>query len=91
MALTGFSWFILGIWYGFGFCFCTEWHWQVRKLLGIPIQSYSYIHFLILEITGIRMNPQVVDTLVMIIFTGAFLLSGILNTRDYFISKKRNI
>jgi len=36
LLLTGFSWTILGIWYGFGFCPSTEWHWQVRMKLGLP-------------------------------------------------------
>jgi len=32
--LTAFSWFFIGIWYGFGFCPLTEWHYQVRMKLG---------------------------------------------------------
>jgi len=47
LSLTGFSWFILGIWYGFGFCPCTEWHWQVRMRLGYYDMPSSYIKFLI--------------------------------------------
>ena len=50
LSLTAFSWFILGIWYGWGYCFCTDWHWQVRELLGYSNMSTSYIHFLFLQL-----------------------------------------
>ncbi|HCN84632.1 MAG TPA: DUF2784 domain-containing protein, partial [Sphingobacteriaceae bacterium] len=53
MSLTAFSWFILGIWYGWGYCFCTDWHWDVREKLGYHDRSNSYIHFLILKLTGV--------------------------------------
>ena len=36
LSLTAFSWFVLGIWYGWGYCFCTDWHWQIREMLGLP-------------------------------------------------------
>ncbi|MBT3271653.1 MAG: DUF2784 family protein, partial [Spirochaetales bacterium] len=28
IGLTAFSWFVLGIWYGFGYCPSTDWHWR---------------------------------------------------------------
>ncbi len=83
MGLTAASWFILGIWYGLGFCFCTEWHWQVREALGNPIQSYSYIHFLIGEITGLDPDPALVDRAVMGIFIFCAVMTLSLNFRDF--------
>ena len=29
LLLTGGSWFILGLYYGIGYCPFTEWHWEV--------------------------------------------------------------
>ena len=26
LSLTMISWFVAGIWYGFGYCPCTDWH-----------------------------------------------------------------
>ncbi len=83
ISLTAASWFILGIRYGWGFCPCTDWHWQVREALGEPVQSASYIHFLIYEITGINLPPGKVDTAVMAIFFAAAILSVVLNLRDH--------
>lgn len=52
LLVTAFSWFLLGIWYGWGYCLCTDWHWEVRRHLGFHDSSRSYIHFLLLEMTG---------------------------------------
>lgn len=82
ILLTACSWFILGIWYGWGYCFCTDWHWKVRDALGRPIQSDSYIHFLILEITGIDLPPHLVDTATLAVFAGCAVLSIVLNLKD---------
>jgi hypothetical protein len=83
IVLTAFSWFILGIWHGWGFCFCTEWHWRVREALGRPITSDSYIHFLIMEITGIDLPSGLVDTVTMAVFGVCVAMTIILNTKDF--------
>jgi hypothetical protein len=75
MVLTAGSWFVLGIWYGWGYCFCTDWHWQVREALGYRDHSNSYIHFLILKITGLDVNPGLVDTVTVIVFAVSMLAS----------------
>jgi len=82
MLLTALSWFVLGIWYGWGYCFCTDWHWQVRESLGNPIESYSYIHFLILEITGLDINPVTVDYATLGVFMFCLVMTVYLNLRD---------
>lgn len=83
LGLTAFSWFVLGIWYGWGYCFCTDWHWQVRQALGRPIQSSSYIHFLIMEITGLDLDPGLVDNTVLAVFLTCVAMAVMLNVRDW--------
>jgi hypothetical protein len=82
MVLTLFSWSILGIWYGFGYCFCTDWHWRVREILGRPIESWSYIHFLIKEISGFNPDPYLVDKITFTVFLVCLILTITLNIRD---------
>ncbi len=89
ILLTACSWFILGIWYGWGYCFCTDWHWQVREALGRPIRSDSYIHFLILELTGFNPPPHLVDAVTLAVFFGCAVLSIGLNLKDA-VMKRRN-
>ena len=83
LSLTAFSWFIIGIWHGWGYCFCTDWHWQVRKLLGYNDMSNSYIHFLILKFTGINFPVNLVDTSTVIVFFFSFAISIYLNIKNW--------
>ena len=82
MILTALSWFVLGIWYGFGYCACTDWHWDVREQLGYHDQQRSYIHFLIVKLTGIDVDAGLVDTVTLVVFVACFLLTIILNIKD---------
>jgi hypothetical protein len=78
---TGFSWTILGIWYGFGYCPCTEWHWQVRMKMGIHDMPDSYIKFLIDSVTGWDVNAGFVDGLTLFLFLAALIASLLSNSR----------
>lgn len=83
MLLTAGSWFVLGIWKGWGYCLCTDWHWQVREQMGIHDRSNSYIHFLVIKMTGINIDEQLVEKITLFVFIICFILSLILNYRDY--------
>jgi hypothetical protein len=89
MLLTAFSWFVLGIWYGWGYCVCTDWHWQVREALGYHDRSNSYIHFLVLKLTGKDLNPKLVDTITLAGFLLSFVLSIWFNIKDWRKKAKR--
>jgi len=88
LSLTAFSWFVLGIWYGWGYCFCTDWHWDVREKLGYEDRSGSYIHFLILKLTGANVNPQLVENTTLIVFLMSFALSIWFNIRNSYQRKQ---
>ncbi len=75
LVLTAFSWFGLGIFYGFGYCFCTDWHWNVRHRLGYPEMPRSYVKFLILTVTGWDLNDGLVDAVTVAVFLGVFALA----------------
>ncbi|RBL92443.1 DUF2784 family protein [Chitinophaga flava] len=81
LLVTAFSWFVLGIWYGWGYCFCTDWHWKVREHLGYHDHSDSYVHFLLLKLTGINFNPRLVDYVTLIVFLISLIMSLWLNFR----------
>lgn len=83
LSLTAFSWFVLGIWYGFGYCPCTHWHWLVRRELGYTDMPNSYIKFLIHELTGLDLDAALVDTGTAVFFFLAFAISLYMNFRDF--------
>ena len=81
MALTAISWFGLGIWYGWGYCPCTDWHWQVRARLGYH-DPPSYTQLLIKEVTDVDLTPTWADGLTVVVFAAAAVVSIVLNLRD---------
>jgi hypothetical protein len=83
ILLTVFSWTILGIWYGFGFCPCTDWHWHVRERLGYLDMPSSYTKFLIDSLTGLDVKEAVVDTLAVALLALALVASAFTNVRDW--------
>jgi hypothetical protein len=86
VSLTALSWFGLGIWYGWGYCPCTDWHWRIRERLGYR-DPPSYIQLLIREVTGIDLNPDVANALALATLVVVGVLSSVLNIRD--IRRKR--
>ena len=90
IALTAFSWFFLGIWYGFGFCPCTDWHWQVRMKMGIYDSSTSYLEFLVEKVTGLDVSRALVDVFAVVFLVAALCLSVVLNIRDFRKNRAKN-
>jgi len=81
ISLTALSWFGLGVWYGWGYCPCTDWHWQVRARLGYHDPA-SYTQLLIAEVTGLELAPRPADALTGAVFAVVTTLSVILTVRD---------
>lgn len=86
LGLTAFSWFALGIFYGWGYCFLTDWHWTVREGLGLTTQSDSYIHFLISSVLPVQLSENLVDTLTAVLFFAACVASITVN---FVVRRKR--
>jgi len=82
MALTGLSWVGLGYWYGWGYCVCTEWHWQVREALHMPIPFNSYITFLLHELSGAVFDERIVAHATLGVYLASWALTIVLNLRD---------
>lgn len=83
LLLTVFSWLVLGFWYGWGYCICVDWHWYIRGLLGYQNTSSSYIHFLVLKITGIDFPMNLVDTITVTVLFLVLMISGYLNIKKW--------
>lgn len=83
VIMTFFSWFVLGIWYGFGYCPSTDWHWQVRMKLGYYDMPSSYLTFLIRSITGWNVDKTLVDVFAVLFLFLAFVASVATNYRDW--------
>jgi hypothetical protein len=67
LSCTILSWSVLGIWYGFGYCPFTEWHWRVRTALGDGDLPDSYIKFLVDSLTGWSVSQSFVDPAALVL------------------------
>jgi hypothetical protein len=66
VSLTMVSWLGFGFFYGFGYCFLTDWQWQVKEKLGQTNLPASYIKYVLDLITGMNWNPELVDRMALV-------------------------
>jgi len=83
LLLTGASWFILGIYYGIGYCPLTEWHWQVLEKLGKQHLPDSYVAYLADRVAGIVISSGTADLLTAVLYFAALGISLILNIHGW--------
>jgi len=65
IGLTIASWFILGIWHGWGYCVLTDWHWQVKERLGEKNLPASFIKYYADKLTGKNFDPSLVENVTL--------------------------
>jgi hypothetical protein len=86
ILLTAASWFVLGVWFGWGYCPITDWQWQVKARLeerGIP---GSFIEYYAEKIMGSDLDSQLVNIITLVTFLVAIIVSIYVN---FLIKKKR--
>lgn len=86
IMLTAASWFLLGIWFGIGYCPITDWQWQVKEKLGESNLPNSFITYFANKITGGHFSDAFVDRFTLIFFIAAVLLSVYVN----FVKRKKD-
>ena len=87
---TAFSWCVMGIWKGVGYCICTDYHWQVREALGYRI-SDNYIQMVIEDVSGATISSEVLNPMIKWTFIGCAALSIGLNLRDVARRRRSNL
>jgi len=81
LLITGFSWIVLGIFYGWGYCFLTDWHWRVLENIGELNLPNSYVQYLLNRILGLNISAITAEYLTVILFVIALLLSVYTNLK----------
>ena len=90
VTVTLFSWLILGIKYGLGYCFLTDWHWNVKYELGETNLPASFVKYFFDNYTPISLSAQTVDWITIIAFGIAILMTLYVNFIRKMIYKKRS-
>ena len=73
LLITLFSWGIMGIWKGFGYCFLTDWHYRILRKLGERDMPSSYISYLMEKSPVWLPDAALTDTLTLVLTILAFL------------------
>lgn len=83
LALTAVSWFAMGMWFGIGYCVCTDWHMQVRRAMGMHDPESSYVQLLFRVFLGLHASTAFVNVLCGVVFAFSLAMSVALNWRDW--------
>ena len=75
VLLTFASWFILGIFYGWGYCPLTDWHWSVLRNMGIYDLPASYVSYLLQRAFRLYLPADIVDTITLVGAIFALIMS----------------
>lgn len=86
VAVTASCWFILGIWFGIGYCPVTDWHWQIKEKLGGHNLPGSFIGYYADQISGTHVNDTLIDWLT----GGSFFAAAVLSVYVNFLIKRKN-
>jgi hypothetical protein len=89
IILTAASWFVLGIWFGFGYCPFTDWQWQVKEILGETNLPPNFVEYFAEKITGRDFSPSLVSNVIAYSFAVAAAISIYLNFVLPFLQKRR--
>ena len=81
LLLTLLSWLILGIWYGLGYCPLTDWHWDVKRMLGERVRG-SFNKYMLDAIFQADLDRGLVDGITIGGLVVVIVLSVYLNYRD---------
>ena len=85
IVVTAFCWFILGIWFGMGYCPITDWQWRIKERLGERNLPASFITYYINKISHSNFSDSFINLFTLIFFIAAALLSVYFN----FIKRRR--
>jgi len=83
ILLTFISWFVFGIWKGWGYCLLTDWHWDIKYALGQRNLPRSYIKYMVDVLLGTDISPQLAELMAGIGLGVATLGTTVMNIVDW--------
>ncbi|HEX8334377.1 MAG TPA: DUF2784 domain-containing protein [Segetibacter sp.] len=85
------SWFILGLWFGLGYCPVTDWQWQVKSKLGERNLPASFIEYYAEKITSYNFSTSFIDIVTLVSFLLAISFSVYFNFFSSNVKKKPKV
>jgi hypothetical protein len=81
-GLILFSWFGLGFKKGWTYCFLTDLHWRVKRLLQQPDPGESYVKLLADRMAGREVDQELLWKATVGVFFATTILSALLEWRS---------
>ena len=75
VLVVAISWFVLGLYYGFGYCPITDCHWRIKEMRGEYNLPYSFIEYIIEKPTGLDVSTDLVNYATLGLFLSVFVIS----------------
>ena len=72
---TAISWLGFGLFHGIGYCFLTDWQWQVKRARGITHLPPSFLHYAADQVTGTRVPRAWVDAVAAVVFVAGVAIA----------------
>ena len=72
---TLFCWFIIGIWYGLGYCPLTDYHWKIKQEIGETNLPSSYIKYILDDLFNEDFSTNFITYLTVISTFGSLFIS----------------
>lgn len=91
IVLTAASWFLLGLWFGMGYCPFTDWQWNVKARLGERDLPANFIEYFAERVTGYDFDSSFVSGVIAVCFALAALVSIYVNFVQPVIQRKRKV
>lgn len=90
LVITGATWLLLGLIVGtLGYCPLTDWHFTILNKLGVSDLPSSYVKYLVDRLTGLDINPSLVDNVTLYSFLATLGLSIYVNFRDFIAGRRK--
>ena len=79
LATTLFSWLVLGLKFGLGYCFLTDWQWEIKMKLGETNLPNSFIKYFFDQYTFLNLSAEFVDLITIVSILLVILITIYLN------------
>ena len=81
-AITLASWIGGGAFWGWGYCFLTDWQWQIKKQLGETNLPSNFISLILEKTFGIIWDNEATTLTIALVFFTSVSISLWLTVRD---------
>jgi hypothetical protein len=89
IAATMFSWIVMGAFRGWGYCLCADWHFQIRRQLGIHKGESSYTELLFNQLPDVTVSRHFADVVTVSCLVLILLATATVWITDYCQRRRR--